>query len=182
MPCCIHKVIILQVYKVRMSPSGLFSGRWWGEGQHHLGCLCTLWSPSCGCHEQTWVGHMQAGDVPDVPAWSCMLDNRVIQVQRMPRTRLGTCPSRSQPCHEWPLLASQTSLWDLSNWAVDAMTDRPVQSTSVSPKLGELLEHAWMGVPICASKMASWKSDVPALAWPGIGSLCSVSSIPKKFS
>ncbi len=26
----------------------------------------------------------------------------------------------------------------------------------------------WMGVHICASKMASWKFDAPALAWPGI--------------
>lgn len=53
-----------------------------------------------------------------------MLDNRVIQVQRMPRTRLGTCSNESQPCHEWPLLASETSLWDLSRWTMDAMIDR----------------------------------------------------------
>ena len=69
-------------------------------------------------------GHKQAGDDPDAPARWYMLDNRVIQVQRMPRTRLGTCSNESQPCHEWPLLASETSLWDLSRWTMDAMIDR----------------------------------------------------------
>lgn len=39
-----------------------------------------------------------------------------------------------------------------------------------------------MAIQMCASKLASWKYDVPALAWPGKGCLCLVSSIPKKPS
>lgn len=35
-----------------------------------------------------------------------------------------------------------------------------------------------MGVQICASKVASRKADVPALAWPGKDCLWLVSSIP----
>ena len=103
----------------------------------------------------------------------------------MPRTRLWTCANLSKPCNEWPLPASKTSLWDISKWTVDAVIDCLMQSTLITfMTLGELLQHAWMGVEICASKVASWTSDVSALAWPEKLFLAwkKVSSPPKKPS
>ena len=60
---------LLQVYKVRVSPSAYFKAADVVNRKPNLDCVCTLWIPSCGCHKQTWVGRQKAGVYPDVPAW-----------------------------------------------------------------------------------------------------------------
>ena len=127
--CCIHNIFILQVCKVRMGPSSYFlAGDVVKDNIILIAYANSGVQAAVVINSGTWVGHKQAGDDPDVPAWWWMLDSRVIQVQRMPRTRLGTCPNGPRPWNEWPLLASQTSLWDLSDWTVDAMIDHVMQS------------------------------------------------------